>query len=152
MQSFQNPKVSPILKKEALNWMNNHPLEFIELGLLRVVNVFFSGANDVSMWCLENMGAFTNSGIRWAKIFLGLAEVTVSILVFAGIVFILINLKKLFVALVKGTLDKKVSMMCLSILFFVAVFFVLEGQARYNFPTLFLFMATLGMLIDKKLD
>ena len=152
MQSFQNPKVSPILKKEALNWMNNHPLEFIELGLLRVVNVFFSGANDVSMWCLENIGEFSNSGIRWAKIFLGIAEITVSVLVFAGIVFILMNLKKLFVALVKDSLDKKTSLMCLSILFFVAVFFVLEGQARYNFPTLFLFMATLGMLCDKNLD
>ena len=36
-------------------------------------------------------------------------------------------------------------------LFFCAVYFVIEGQARYNFPTIFLMFICFGWLFEKVL-
>ena len=36
-----------------------------------------------------------------------------------------------------------------SMLFFYAVYFVIEGQARYNFPILFLMLICFGWLVER---
>ena len=58
---------------------------------------------------------------------------------------LLLNIKRIF------TKKAEISLLIVtwSTLFFYAVYFVIEGQARYNFPTLFMLLICFGWLFEK---
>ena len=82
------------------------------------------------------------------------AELLIYILSSAGIIYLLLNTRRLLKALFsrKMTLKDEVLIPCLNTAFFLAVYFVFEGQARYNYPLLFLFAISLFIIMHKTSD
>lgn len=144
-QILRNPKISKILQSAAIKWIVKNPFEFISLGFLRLVNVFFSGASDVSLWGFENLGQMTISQSKLFKIFMGISNTLIYVISFSYLVILFTNLKRIF--------SKKLGLNMLtliwSVAFFYAVYFVFEGQARYNFPVLFLLIVCIGLVWEK---
>jgi hypothetical protein len=146
-QCLRNPKASGVFKDEAIKWIISHPIEFIELGFLRIKNVFFSGANDIQLWSFEaaTLNRLTISEHRLFMIFMGIANSLVCALSVAFFVVLFANIKNVF--LEKTNFSKLVVLW--TMLFFCAVYFVVEGQARYNFPTLFLMVMCVGFIAER---
>lgn len=146
-QCLRNPQASGVFKDEAVSWIINNPVEFLELGLLRIKNVFFSGANDIQLWSFEaaTINNFTIEEYRMFKVFMGIADSLICTLSVSFIVLLVMNIKNIF--LEKTNINKLLVMWTL--IFFGAVYFVIEGQARYNFPTLFLLVICVGFIIER---
>ncbi len=144
-QNLRNAYSGDIFKKEAIKWIIHHPSEFIALGCLRIVNVFFDGASDVQLWGFENLGQMTIMQNRLFKVFMGVADSIIYVISASFIFVLVLNIKRIF--------SKKANLSLLlivwSTLFFYAVYFVIEGQARYNFPTLFMLFVCFGWLFEK---
>lgn len=144
-QNLRNAYSGDIFKDEAIKWIISHPGEFISLGCLRIINVFFDGASDVQLWGFEDLGNMTVQENRLFKVYLGFAD-TIIYVISASFIFVLIlNIKNIFL---KKT-DISVLLTVWSMLFFYAVYFVIEGQARYNFPTIFLMLICFGWLFER---
>ena len=144
-QNLRNAYSGDIFKKEAFKWIITHPGEFITLGCLRVVNVFFDGASDVKLWGFENLEQMTVMQNRGFKVFMGFANAIIYVISASFIFILLLNIKNIFL---KKT-DILVLITVWSMLFFYAVYFVVEGQARYNFPTIFFMIICFGWLMEK---
>ena len=144
-QNLRNPYSGDIFKDEAIKWIIKNPGEFIALGCLRIVNVFFDGASDVQLWGFENLGQMTVMQNRLFKVFMGFANAIVFVLSASFIFVLAINIKNIFL---KKT-DISMLITVWSMLFFYAVYFVIEGQARYNFPTLILMIICFGWLFER---
>lgn len=146
-QCLRNPKASGVFKNEAIKWIVNNPIEFIQLGFLRIKNVFFSGANDIQLWSFETatLNRLTIQEHRLFMIFIGIANSLVCTLSVVFFVVLFANIKNIF--LEKTNFNKLIVLW--TMLFFCAVYFVIEGQARYNFPTLFLMVMCVGFLAEK---
>jgi len=147
-QNLRNAYSGDIFKKEAVKWIVSHPGEFIALGALRVVNVFFDGASDVKLWGFENLEQMTVMQNRGFKVFMGFANAIIYVISASFIFILLLNFKNIFL---KKT-DIAVLITVWSMLFFYAVYFVVEGQARYNFPTIFFMIICFGWLGEKVID
>lgn len=147
-EMLRNADVSSILSKYATQWILHNPIEFISLGLVRIMNVFFSGANDVSLWGFENLGTLSVQMKRVYKIFMGFANAIVFFMSCSYIIVLFANIKKIFSK--KTSLDDLI--LFWGTAFFFAVFFVFEGQARYNFPVLFLLMICAGRVIESLVE
>ena len=146
-QNLRNAYSGDIFKDEAVKWIISHPGEFFTLGCLRIVNVFFDGAADVLLWGFEDFSNMTIQDNRVFKVFLGFAD-TIMYVISASFIFVLVlNIKSIFL---KKT-DISVLLTVWSMLFFYAVYFVIEGQARYNFHTIFLMLICFGWLFEKVL-
>lgn len=147
-QCLRNPKAAGVFKNEAVKWIINNPIEFLQLGMLRIKNVFFSGANDIQLWSFEasTLNKLTVSEHRSFKIFMGIADSLICTLSVAFIVLLIVNIKNIF--LEKTNINKLITIWTL--IFFGAVYFVIEGQARYNFPTLFLLVICIGFLAERE--
>lgn len=146
-QNLRNPYSGDIFKDEAVKWIINHPGEFFTLGCLRVINVFFDGASDVQLWGFENLGDMTVQGNRGFKVFMGFANAIIYVISASFIFVLILNIKNIFL---KKT-NISILLTVWSMLFFYAVYFVIEGQARYNFPTLFLMLICFGWLFEQVL-
>ena len=144
-QNLRNAYSGDIFKKEAIKWIISHPAEFISLGCLRIVNVFFDGASDVQLWGFENLGQMTIMQNRLFKVFMGVANSIIYVISTSFIFVLVLNIKRIF------TKKAELSLLIVtwSTLFFYAVYFVIEGQARYNFPTLFMLLICFGWLFEK---
>jgi len=147
IQNLRNPYSGDIFKEEAIKWIFSHPGEFFTLGCLRVVNVFFEGASDVQLWGFEDLGRMTVQENREFKIFMGFSNAIMYVISASFIFILVLNIKNIFL---KKT-DISVLLTVWSMLFFYAVYFVIEGQARYNFPTIFLMIICFGWLFEKML-
>jgi len=140
-QVLFNPKLENVLKDEAKRWIVAHPIRFCSLGFMRVRNTFFSGAGDIQEWTMY--GADNNSiFINLMKSFYIriLLNSFIKVLSTIGIIYILINFKKMIVSIFnkEKNVDYEISIPAVNIAFFLAISFVFEGQPRYNFPVLFL--------------
>ncbi|MBE5813181.1 MAG: hypothetical protein E7314_05975 [Clostridiales bacterium] len=146
-QCLRNPKASGVFKNEAIKWIINNPIEFITLGFLRIKNVLFSGANDIQLWSFEaaTLNRLNIQEHRVFMIFMGVANSLVCTLSIAFFVVLFANIKNVF--LEKTNLNKLIVLWTL--LFFCAVYFVIEGQARYNFPMLFLMVMCVGFIAER---
>lgn len=144
-QNLRNAYSGDIFKEEAIKWIIQHPAEFISLGCLRIVNVFFDGASDVQLWGFENLGQMTIMQNRLFKVFMGVSNSIIYVISTSFIFVLLLNIKRIF------TKKAELSLLIViwSTLFFYAVYFVIEGQARYNFPTLFMLLICFGWLFEK---
>ena len=146
-EMLRNADVSPILSRYATKWILQNPIEFVSLGLVRIMNVFFSGANDVSLWGFdtETLVSMSVQVKRVYKVFMGFANAIIFFISCSYIILLFTNIKKIF--------SKKTELNDLllywGVAFFFAVFFVFEGQARYNFPVLFLLIICAGKVIEK---
>ena len=78
-------------------------------------------------------------------IFIGVANSLVCTLSVAFFVVLFANIKNIF--LEKTSINKLIVLW--TMLFFCAVYFVVEGQARYNFPMLFLMVMCVGFIAER---
>ena len=99
-QCLRNPKASGVFKNEAVKWIISNPIEFMQLGFLRIKNVFFSGANDIQLWSFEasTINQFSIEEYRIFKIFMGIADSLVCALSVTFFVVLFANIKNIFLS------------------------------------------------------
>lgn len=144
-----------VLKPAAKAWIRDHPWEFAKLGILRLKATFFSGAWDIEAWA---MNEFKEKQRWWTEIeylrnmnaFRAVSDGTIYLLSSFGFMYTLLNIKNILWNLWKkdSRLSDLVVVPTLHIAFFAAVYFVFEGQARYNFPVLFFLALAAGASLD----
>ena len=150
------PHLDKILKPAAQQWIKDNPGGFARLGLLRIKQTFFSGAWDIEAWTMNKMAetaAEEENPIRFERnlnTFYATADILVYILCSVGILYLLLSIKPLLLGLfTRQRLGDAVLIPSLNTAFFLAVYFVFEGQARYNYPLLFLFIICLFIIGQK---
>lgn len=154
---------SEAVKQEAKRWILSHPLAFIKLGVLRIEATFFAGAWDLRPWAMNELKNHEQAEHRASGkpfneaqfernmgFFLGISSILLYALCVAGFLYILVFTKRVVVDLFRRQ-ERTPTLIAIPVLngaFFVAIYFVFEGQARYCFPILFIFMVCLAVLID----
>jgi hypothetical protein len=154
---------SEAVKAEAKRWIMDNPLTFIKLGILRTKETFFAGAWDLRPWAMNELeerkkAEWQAMGIPWNNTeferdmatFLGLSSFLIYALSVAGFLYILVCVKPILAGLFRRQelVPGLVVVPVINSAFFIAVYFVFEGQARYCFPILFVFMICLAVTID----
>lgn len=143
-------ELEPVLKNAALEYIKSNPLEFLKLGVLRVYETFFTGSNDVSQWAMNGWTPNRRDRNLWDA----LLNIISFIFSVSALIFAFTGVRGLFAASAKHRTDGAgfhKSMITLNIVFFTAVVFVFEGQARYAFPVyLFMICAFMFLITDKK--
>ncbi|TEB14066.1 hypothetical protein Psfp_03191 [Pelotomaculum sp. FP] len=142
-----------LYKDEAKKWILAHPIEFFKLGVIRVKNTFFNGAQDIEKWTMNElikdkdyMSAYS---LRKLSFFRAIIDIIIYILSSFGLFYAIVNLKHIFTGIFQrsSTIGYRETVVTLNIIFLMAVFFVTEGQPRYNFPALFfLIIATVACM------
>ena len=150
------PHLDEVLKPAAKQWIKDNPGDFARLGLLRIKQTFFSGAWDIKAWTMNEMAETADeeenpiSFQRNLNTFYATADILVYLLCSAGILYLLLNIKPLLLGLfTRRRLGAAILMPSLNTAFFLAIYFVFEGQARYNYPLLFLFVICLFIIGQK---
>jgi len=150
------PHLDEVLKPAAKQWIKVNPGDFARLGLLRIKQTFFSGAWDIEAWTMNEMAETADeeeNPIRFQRnlnTFYATADILVYLLCSAGILYLLLNIKPLLLGLfTRRRLSDAILIPSLNTAFFLAIYFVFEGQARYNYPLLFLFIICLFILGQK---
>jgi hypothetical protein len=150
------PHLDEVLKPAAKQWIKDNPGDFARLGLLRIKQTFFSGAWDIEAWTMNEMAETADeeenpiSFQRNLNTFYATADILVYLLCSAGILYLLLNIKPLLLGLfTRRRLGAAILMPSLNTAFFLAIYFVFEGQARYNYPLLFLFVICLFIIGQK---
>ncbi|HBQ25973.1 MAG TPA: hypothetical protein DD791_06235 [Syntrophomonas sp.] len=148
------PHLDKVLKPAAKQWIKDNPGGFARLGLLRIKQTFFSGAWDVKSWTMNEMAKTEQvSPMRFQRnlnAFYAVADILVYILSSAGILYLLLNIKPLLLGLfTRRRLSDAILIPSLNMAFFLAIYFVFEGQARYNYPLLFLFIICMFIIGQK---
>lgn len=151
------------VKQEAKRWILHHPLEFIKLGVLRLEATFFAGAWDLRPWAMNQLKSQEKAkqqavgkpfhGAQFERdmgFFLGISSILVYALSVAGFLYILVFARRVVQNLFQRN-ERMPGIIAIPVLnggFFISIYFVFEGQARYCFPILFLFIICLTVLID----
>lgn len=140
-----------IYKDAAINWIVNNPDKFMMLGLLRLKNTFFGSPSDVFIWTMSGIqySDMSSDGKLLYQFALSYAQIVTYVLSAAGMLYVVLNAKRV----VKGTFQElELSNLTLipiaNILFFTGIFFVFEGQDRYNYPFQFLMVICLFTIIS----
>ena len=126
--------------EEAEKWIKANPIQFIKLGILRVGNVFFKGANDILYFSMVEFIANEEISQRTINTFQFLIGLIVYVL---SSVTLLYSCISVFFVL-KNLINKKVKIgyiyttPTINFFFIALVHFFFEGQSRYIFPILFL--------------
>lgn len=151
-------ELEPVLKEAACRWIAENPLEFLKLGFLRVKATFFMGAWDIRSWAMNEVPSTQDPGEdaacrRSLSFFHSLSDVLVYLLSSCGLLYMLINIVPVARAVLrrKGlSVPDRILIPTVNLAFFVLVVFVFEGQARYNFPTLFLLICGMFSFLAKE--
>lgn len=148
--SYFYPKLNKVFQKEAVKWSISNPGKFIKLALWRVGSTFFSGAGDMFEWSMNGK----NSGLLFmlvnSYIFKLVSNLVIVFLSLSGLIFTLKYIIGILKAIINkaSLIDYKISIPIMNIAFSVMLSVVYEGQPRYNFTTLFMFIICLCILID----
>lgn len=150
-----HPQVESLYKQEAFRWIVRNPLKFLELGFLRLANTFFSGAWDINVWTMnqEQLANKFNHSLAFKRTFAVISSINsiiISLLSICGLLYVIVYFKYMFTIFKrKETLPINVLLPYIHILFFAAIYFVYEGQPRYNFPLLFILGICTVVLVQK---
>jgi hypothetical protein len=140
----KSPAFEHALKEEAIKWIKNNPLEFIKLGIFRVENTFLNTPWDIPQYTMNGID-LTNISEKNLKLYTIVFQSLYTFLYFMtvfGLLYGLFCCIEIVMSLfsLKKKLDYFKIIPTLNIAMFLAVHFVFEGQPRYNFPVLFLFV------------
>jgi len=149
-------RASSAYQKAAVNWIINNPKKFIELGIKRLKSTYFGGSWDMQQWSMDIFNQKLLDKVGWniyQSIMKKFSYITNGLLYFLAITsifFILIQIIKLF----KNKFDCRKNyceiVIIFNIFFFSLIYFIYEGQPRYNFPTLFL-QVIMSMLLIRQI-
>ncbi len=143
-------------KEAAVGWIKQNPVEFLKLGVIRLHSTYFNGTWDLHQWTFNRLQAeHTGDPValsRNMKLFKAVGDVFLAILSVSGLLFVLFNLKTLLFGLFNKRRYRDALLVPLLHLGFIsAVYFVYEGQPRYNQPVIpFLLIAFL--LLAEQID
>lgn len=142
-----------ILSQEAKKWIKSHPLQFMVLGVKRLINTYFVcddmffvfegtkfwvAYNGLNQYFLNiknnfNIYAFVNLISNIFSAILKLIIFLPSILLIGKVT------RKYFVKIIKGEILDNNSVMFLGIFYmFTIIYFITEGQGRYSYPLNFI--------------
>ncbi|WZL73575.1 hypothetical protein QBE52_02245 [Clostridiaceae bacterium 35-E11] len=154
-------EIEPIIKKQAKEWIGQNPIEFIKLGSLRLQATFFSGSWDIDAWTMNDTKEIDRVYKTWNKkeqtqylrdknFSRAFRDMIVYALNSVGILYALIAIVPMIFAFFKKDykLKDEILLPAIHTLFFIAIYFVYEGQSRYNFPLLFLFAISAMVMMD----
>lgn len=134
-----------MLSKAAKKWIVAHPKEFFELGLKRLENTFFKG-DDISYTYNEaGLSEQTKSTLY------NLSDKIRQIIFKPGILYLAIYSVIILGSILKRNTEKLDKFkLYITVLFymFTSVYFITEGQGRYAFPMIFIFICYFYYLIS----
>lgn len=149
-------ELDPLLKTEAQKWILNHPVQFLKLGFLRVKGTFFDGTWDLDSWTMNELREKQTwwnpvEFERNKNLFRGAADTLLHLMSSFGIIYVLFHVEPVLRALFhkKNLLPQEIIIPTVNIGFFLAIYFIFEGQARYNFPVLFLLAISAVLCIER---
>ena len=138
-------ELDDILKKEAYRWIGENPLEFLKLGFLRLQETYFKGAWDIRLWAMNELPSLSDpeeehSYRRSLSFFYSLSDVLIYLLSSFGLLFMLVNIAPIARSVFRWeiNLPERILIPTINLAFFVLIVFAFEGQARYNYPVLYL--------------
>ena len=124
--------LEPILSAAAREWIFANPAEFMQLGFLRIYRTFFTAADDIPQWAMNEAEFAAPRSQNAAEAALNIILSAFSLLAF---IFAFSRLPAFFKSLgVKNTANVPDMVFLVFFVFFAAIVFVSEGQARYAFP------------------
>lgn len=145
-------------KPAAQEWIKNNPVEFLKLGVIRVHSTYFNGSWDVEAWAmneyreelLEEHPAEKAKITRQFNFMISVFEILQYICTAFGLMFIILNFKAIIVAIfsMKKKLNELTTIVFLNLSYISLVYFVYEGQPRYNFIILFLLIIASAIIMD----
>ncbi|QUH25057.1 ArnT family glycosyltransferase [Serpentinicella alkaliphila] len=149
-------ELDPLLQSEAIKWIKANPIQYAKLGIIRLHTTFYGGVWDIDAWTMNELRERQPENRlteyeRNMRFFRSVTDSIIHILSTLTFGYIIINIKPIILSFFKREryINSSVSIPILNMLFFIAVYFVFEGQARYNFPLLFLMVASSVLFIEK---
>ena len=151
-------EIEPYFNTWARQWILQNPIEYLKLGILRVNNTFFTGANDIPQWAanmsplndiyltgLERNWHYRNHNFIEASL-----SIATLILTGAGFLFMFAMLKTYTIGLFthKLQLSLHTAVIFINFAFFIVIPFFFEGQARYAFPAFIFIIPAAVRLIE----
>lgn len=147
------------LKPHAMNWITSNPIEFAKLGLIRVHSTYFNGAWDVDAWTMNKLAEkptdLTAKEVeRNRNSFRALNDILLGVLSGFSFIFVLMGIPAVVLSIFsfKNTLKLGTVLMFMHLAFPSLVFFVYEGQPRYNHSLLFIMVMVFVISADKLLS
>lgn len=147
------------LKPHAMNWITSNPAEFAKLGLIRVHSTYFNGSWDVDAWTMNKLAEkptdLTEKEVgRNRNAFRAFNDITLGVMSGFSFIFIILGIPAVFMSIIstKRTLSSGVVLTFMNLAFPSIVFFVYEGQPRYNHSLLFLMIIVFVISTDKIMD
>ncbi len=157
------PNLEVLLKPYAVDYIRANPLEFLKLGVIRIHATYFDGAWDLDAWTMNEVSYDKLSEIlpsfgdvdeftyaRFMNFFRALSDIILGVISGFGIIYVFMNIFRMIRALYKQNLNLEsfVVIPAINLAFVSLVFFVYEGQPRYNFIVLFLLIMTFAIGFD----
>lgn len=141
---IQNPALEPIFKKEAVKWILNNKKNFLALGIKRIRNTFFSGCYDINNWCYNTKSY--SSVIKMLSNNYKFSIILKDIIILLSSMALIFSIYVFFIKRNKAYME---SILSINVLFFFFMYFIYEGQPRYNYPLLFIFILILITIISR---
>ncbi|MBS7525836.1 glycosyltransferase family 39 protein [Fusibacter paucivorans] len=142
-----SPNLEVMMKPYAKTWMVENPVEFLKLGVIRTQATYFSGAWDISAWTMNALTYDeTDSAIdvytyqRNLNLLRAVSDILLAFVSTFGCLFVFMNSWRILKSLFNQHTKLRPSMLLpvINLAFISVVYFVYEGQPRYNFITLFM--------------
>jgi hypothetical protein len=141
-------EANDLYKEAAVEWIINNPKKFAVLGVKRVKNTFFAGSWDISAWTFSQ---YDNKGDTFDKLVNKIVELNGKFIKFISFISLIASVSYLAYRILawKNKNSDKISLILSTlVLFYFMVHFVFEGQPRYSFPVLFVFIMVNGKILD----
>lgn len=126
-----------MLSSAAKKWIINNPTKFIMLGSQRLYNTYFDGDDIFS----SMYGSGLNQNIKY--IMFNLTNSLKYFIFVPAILFILIKSVSILLCIIKNrssTIDLFTLYVIVLFYMFSSIYFITEGQGRYSFPLIFIFV------------
>ncbi|MBN2795146.1 MAG: glycosyltransferase family 39 protein [Clostridia bacterium] len=145
-------------KPEAMHWIKNNLDEFMKLGVIRIQRTYFNGTWDIEYWTMNDYREsqkdedpyLLKRQMNFMKSLNDILLATVSVF---GLWFILVHFKTVLLGFFnKKELNIWNIILFLNLSYVSLVYFVYEGQSRYNFVVLFLLIFAAGDWISQYIE
>ncbi len=147
------------LKPAAQAWIKENPGEFAKLGIIRVHSTFFNGSWDVDAWTMNEYKTLETERtevetLRHLAFFGSVNDIVLAVLGGTALLYFLTYLPLFFRALfsLKRVISWQAALLMLPVGYNGLVILIYEGQPRYNFNLLFVFVLVAVLVAQKLLD
>lgn len=145
------------LKPAAQTWIRENPGEFGKLAVIRLHSTFFNGSWDVDAWTMNQYRTLETERtevetLRHLAFFRSVNDIVLAVLGGTALLFFLTHLPRFIRALFSGRrlLGWQTALLMLPVGYNGLVILIYEGQPRYNFNLLFVFVLMV-MLVSQQM-